>query len=199
VEGFPLGARFQAPFLGYEDANGNGIIEFSEVQQGDTAVYVGVSAAPRTQTLGTVFGLFDGRLRISATFHRDAGALVSPPNPCNFGYCLALLDPSTPLEDQAYAMYSDGTQTPPVVRGDATRFSELSATVGLPSSVLQPVGLRSGTLSVSARNLALWTAFSGGDPQSVRRDGLVARNGDSFSNGGIPQARSWTFRFDVGF
>jgi hypothetical protein len=159
---------------------------------GDTAVYVGQYTPPRSQTLTTTIGLFDRRLRLSASFNRSAGQLVSPRSPCTNHQCLALLDPSTPLDEQAKAHASAADLA--VVRGDFTRLREVTAALELPPGMLRALRLRSATLSVSARNLALWTAFAGGDPESVR----VRVTGLRASSGGIPQAREWTFRFDVG-
>jgi TonB-dependent SusC/RagA subfamily outer membrane receptor len=193
-EGYPLGARFRRRLLGFADANGDGIIESSELQLGDTA-YVGQSTPTRNQTLATVFGLFSRRLRVSLLFDREAGFSQLLPDTCNSFGCLPLLDPKTPLEDQAAVLASrPGPLTAPVAPGDFTRLREVTVALELPAGMLHPVGLRSGLVSVSARNLALWTKFRGGDPESAFLSGLNSVT----STGGIPQSRSWTFRVDLG-
>jgi TonB-linked SusC/RagA family outer membrane protein len=188
-EGYPLGARFQQRLVSYQDLNSNGIIEFGEFTLGDT-IYVGQSTPTHWQTLATVVGLFDRRLRVSASFEHRGGFTQLPPNTCPV--CLPLLDPTTPLAEQAAALAYRFRLFP--VRGDFTRLREVTVALELPPAILRPLRLRSGLVSVSARNLALWTNFRGGDPESAFTSGL----GQVSTWGSIPQSRSWTFRVDLG-
>lgn len=205
VEGYSLGARFQNPVLGFEDVNGDGIISTSEITAGPEKVYTGESSPPRTQTLVSTLGFLDRRIRVSASFNRLAGHVRAPlPHPCQMG-CLALLDPATPLEEQGRALAESQTifgftpegqffvTSPTNVPADETRFAELALAADLPPAILSRLRLRSGTLSVSARNLALWTDYPG-DPGSVSVQGI-----GTGLRPGIPQARAWTFRLDLGF
>jgi hypothetical protein len=205
VEGYPLGARFMGQVVGYADANGDGIIDFSEVQLGDTAVYVGESTPPRSQTLTTVFGLFERRLRLSALFERRTGFTVI--NQVKYRYCssscAAWVDPNTSLAEQAEVAAMGAVPSRPlqsgayvtfIEPGDFTRLREVSAALDLPVGVARALRVRSATLSLSARNLALWTNFSGPDPESTE----VSGPGGGNANGGIPQGRSWSLRVDLG-
>lgn len=205
VEGFPLGARFMRPLLGYEDMNGDGIIAVSELQLGDTAVFVGESIPPRIQTLVTTVGLLQQRVRLSALLERKSGftqvnSLLN--DQCETGRCRAIVDPGTPLAEQALAAAASSTAPPGaglaawtfIEPGDFTRLREITAAVDLPTAVVGAVRMRSGTVSLSARNLALWTDFSGGDPESAFVSGIRGVNAS-----GIPQARSYTIRLDLGF
>jgi TonB-linked SusC/RagA family outer membrane protein len=193
VEGYPLGARFNRPIVSYADANGNGIIEASEVQLGDP-VYVGESTPPRVQTLTTVVGLFQQRLRLSALVERRAGfTQISElsSQQCARERCRAAVDPSTPLAEQAAAVVA--SSAPPIEPGDFTRLREVTASLDLPAGLVRAVRLRSATLSVAVRNLALWKSFSGPDPESAPVSGW---QGGTASE--IPQSRSWVFRLDLG-
>jgi TonB-dependent starch-binding outer membrane protein SusC len=98
-------------------------------------------------------------------------------------------------EDQWEAGYSY------VSRGDFTRFRELTIAYDLPRRLYRAAGLGSATLSVSARNLKLWTGFDGADPESAAISSATVGVGGGVVGGnasGIPQARSWTMRFDLG-
>ncbi len=194
-QGYPLGSRFGRVIVSYADLNGDGILTGEEVQWTDTAVYLGQSTPPRTQTLTTVLGLFERRLRLSATLEHKAGftqvnALRCPQN------CRGHVDPSTPLAEQARLL------DPPVEAGDFTRFREASAALDLPASLTRALRLRSAILVLSARNLALWTHFSGPDPESAALGRSSGFGGGSLAGGtavGIPQGRVFSLRLDLGF
>lgn len=67
-------------------------------------------------------------------------------------------------------------------KGDFIRWRELSLTYDLPSEFVTWFGVRSGSVSVAGRNIALWTKYSGTDPENsaVGRgdiyDGAFERN-----------------------
>jgi TonB-linked SusC/RagA family outer membrane protein len=198
AEGYPLGGRFRRPVVGFDDANGDGIIAFSEIQRGDSAVYMGQSIPPRSQTFSTVLGLFQRRLRLSALVERKTGFTQINDMQC-LGTCRAVVDPSTPLEEQAKAVHAQSNGAVPE-KGDFTRLREVTTALDLPMALTRAMRLRAATVSVSARNLALWTGFSGPDPE--------AGNPNFFSNlwnaaggsaAGIPQSRTYSVRLDVGF
>jgi TonB-dependent SusC/RagA subfamily outer membrane receptor len=61
-----------------------------------------------------------------------------------------------------------------VEKGDYMRWRELSLTYTLPASFIERTGANSISLTASARNLALWTGYSGIDPEN----NVVAANQD---------------------
>jgi hypothetical protein len=196
VEGYPIGARFMKPLLGYNDANGDGIITTDEVERGDTTVYVGESTPPRTQTLANTVSLLDGRVRLYALVERRSGFTQLnrlPGNQCRLGRCRARVDPSTPLAEQAVGAALSQSDYEIIEAGDFTRLREVSVAVDLPVGAARALRLRSATLSLQGRNLALWTSYSGADPESASLTSVSAQEL------GIPQGRSWTLRLDVGF
>jgi TonB-dependent SusC/RagA subfamily outer membrane receptor len=189
VEGYPLGARFTYPILGYEDVNGDGILDRTEVQIGDSMVYVGRSTPPRTQTLSSIIGLFQQRVRISALLDRQSG-FVQQAMPCD-NRCRAAVDRTAPLAEQAKVVADQekglfGTGYVTMEPGDFTRLREVSVSLELPDRLVRAARLTRGAFSLSVRNLALWTAYGGADPES-RFNTL------------LPQSRAWTARFDAGF
>ncbi|HKT58601.1 MAG TPA: TonB-dependent receptor plug domain-containing protein [Gemmatimonadales bacterium] len=216
VENYPIGARFMTPIAGFGDANGNGILEPSEVQMGTQPVYVGRSTPPHTQTLTTTLGLFDRRVRASALVERRSGfTQIDHTKEIQCGVqrnCPAALDPSTPLaeqaEVQAYALaavgYADAFHTF-VEPGSFVRLREVSLAIDLPARVLRFFRVTGGTLTLSGRNLALWSSFKGPDPESVGGWDFDSSPGGPTGGvkggavGGVPQARVWTARFDLAF
>jgi hypothetical protein len=196
VAGYPLGARFQSPLLGYADANGDGIISGDEIELGDSAVYMGESTPPRSQTLTTVVGLFNRRVRLSALFERRTGFTqinFLRQAQCVHGTCRALVDPSTSLAEQAQTLSASSIAYGIPEPGSFTRLREVTAALDLPPGVARALRVRSATFALSARNVALWTKFGGPDPESATVSGAIGGVA-----AGIPQGRTWTFRLDLG-
>ncbi len=194
VEGYPLGARFVVPLVGYADANGDGIITANEVQRGDSAVYAGESTPPHSQTFSTVIGLFQQRLRLSALLERRTGFTQLDwlkAQQCAIGRCRGAVDPGASPREQAEALAVGPSNVEP---GDFTRLREVVITLDLPAGVARALRVGSATLSLAGRNLALWTEYSGPDPESASVNGARGNAAE-----GIPQARSWTIRLDLGF
>jgi TonB-linked SusC/RagA family outer membrane protein len=188
AEGFPLRSMFVPQVESFADANGDGIIDAGEVKFSKDLVYVGRSSPPRTQTLSVAVGGLDQRIRVTALLERQSGFVVADLQ--RWGQCANLrcrdaIDPTTSLGAQAEVGY--GYVTAGFVHpGDFTRLREVSMSFDVPDAVVRTLRLRSASVTVSGRNLALWTSH-GSDPESRS------------SAGSIPQARSWVLRADLGF
>jgi TonB-linked SusC/RagA family outer membrane protein len=205
VEGYPLGARFMRPLLGYDDANGNGIIEADEITMGDTAVYVGQGAPARSQTLTSTVGLFRQRVRVSAMLDRRSDYMqynqIAMMQRLG-GFHRASLEPTPPLEEQARIMatHAGGAPGQPATgyweleRGDFTRLREVSVGLEVPQRWADMARLDRAQVTLAGRNLALWSRYGGPDPESAR----FANNFATYANN-IPQARNWVLRVDLGF
>jgi len=198
-EGRSLTARFQ-PELTFEDVNGDGIIGRDELQYSPLAewVYAGESEPPISQALTTVLGFLDRRVRVSALLERRAG-FVQPNDVktamCGRFTCPALVDATTPLAEQAEALAAFelagiGSGFRFLEPGDYIRLRELTLALDLPPALVRRFGGRSAVVNLSGRNVALWTDFGGPDVESLDEPRSV---------GGIPQGRTWTIRFDLGF
>ena len=203
VEGFPIGARFMRPLLGYEDRNGDGRIDLDELQMGDTAVYVGRSTPGRIRALTTTLGFFQQQVRLSALFEHRGDFIQYNLIRENLRHVARdAVDPTTPLARQAEMMATyagaapgqPGTDYTFNEPGDFTRLRELTLAYSVPRAVTRTVGLDRATVSLSGRNLALWTKYSGPDPESIRLNGPFGGRADA-----VPQSRYWVVRVDVGF
>ncbi|HEV8641177.1 MAG TPA: TonB-dependent receptor [Methylomirabilota bacterium] len=199
-EGYPLGARFYQPISGWQDSNGDGVLSFNEIQF-DTLTYAGESFPPRTQALSPVLGLFEGRVRISALLERQSGFTQIDPYACPrssiVAACRELVDWNTPVEVQARMLLAATPQP-----AGFTRLREVTVALDLPPHVTRVARLQRATLVVSGRNLALWSKFTGADPE-VHDPNHVSVGAFGISGGGaasgIPLGRSYSVRLDLGF
>jgi TonB-linked SusC/RagA family outer membrane protein len=175
VEGYPLNANFLRPYT-YSDANGNGIIEPSEVQVSDELAFAGYSQ-PRTEisfTSGISF--LQRSVRLSALVDYKGGYKVwngTERYRCaSFGNCRAQFDPSTPLDQQARAVaatwVTNTTDWGYVEDASFFRLREVALTYDVPQRWVGRAlrGASRASITLSARNLALWTDYTGIDPES---------------------------------
>jgi hypothetical protein len=204
-EGFPLVSAFAMPILGFADANHNGIIEETEVTVGDSLVYLGPTLPPRQLTAASALTLLHGRLRLSTQFDYRGGHKISnfsEANRCSLfiGDCRAVNDPSAPLDAQANAVALNSNLLGHTLFGyveDAsfTRWRELSLTYTLPARVAHGLRAQSANVTLTGRNLHLFTRYSGIDPETNDTVGLVEGYG---GNPAPPPSRYWLLRVNLG-
>ena len=203
VPGFPLGGQWDRPILGWDDGDGNGIITPDEVMVGDTIEFVGPGQPEKQLTLSwnfriledvSVYGLLDYRGDYVAFNDTERFR-------CRFRSCRALVDPATPLDGQARAVASlfhpSQTVWGYLERGDFWKLREVSVGYELPVSIMERIGATRGVLSLSGRNLATWTDYTGMDPE-INSNG----SGDNFGIGEFltqPPVRYYTVRLNLTF
>lgn len=191
VPGFPLEGRWSTPVLGYDDANGNGILEENEVVFGDTAVYVGSTLPKFTAGLQTSLSLFRGALLVTANLTYTDGM-----SQWNRGYNPMLArgwhDPTaTSLFDQL--QFHDRAQFSRIETVYALRFNTLSIGWQVPREWAARVGASSLNLSIQGRNLGLLTNYSGLDPNVNSELG-----GWGVTDSGVlPSSRSFQIRLNA--
>ncbi len=201
VPGYPVNGMWDRPILGYNDANGNGIIEPNEVTLGPAAVYLGSSVPTRELTASTAIVLLEGRLRLSALVDyrgdylrwNNVGA-----NRCfaTISNCREVNDPTAPLDRQAgaVAFRSTLTWTKYLEDGTFARLREVSIAYAEPR-LARLLGAREATLVMAARNLATWTRYSGIDPEGTN----VPGNEAFADNPTAPPARHFILRLTLGY
>ena len=89
-------------------------------------------------------------------------------------------------------------------KGDFIRFNELALTYTAPDNVAQRLRARSLSVTLSGRNLALWTKYSGSDPEIAYsgRDpggGVTGNFNDSNDSFGMPVPRRVGLRLNIGY
>lgn len=203
-EGHPLFGLWEIPITGFADANGDGVIQASEVQVGDSAVFLGSSVPTRQLTATTTLSLWN-RARVSTQLDYRGGFWQVDND--EGGRCSALLDcravndPSTPLDQQAAAVAVTSTALGRTSFGYArdasfVRWRELSVSVDLPARVASMTRASRGTLVLAGRNLRLFGSHTALDPETNGSLNLA----EGFINSTTaPPARSLIVRLNLGF
>jgi TonB-linked SusC/RagA family outer membrane protein len=172
--GYPLNGYWQRKYT-YSDANNDGLVAPSEVTVEDSATFVGYSIPKYEATFTNGFDLFNRALRVQALVDYKGGHYLYN-NTERFkcidaGNCRGRVDPSAPLVEQARYI-AGGVHTARTLYGfmekaDFVRFRELSLTYNAPDSWAQRFArVRGIGATVAARNLALFTDYTGMDPES---------------------------------
>lgn len=199
--GTPLGGYWDEPILGFSDANGDGLIGKDEVQVGDTAVYLGTPFATRDIAFRASVGLFGDRVTVNALLnYRGGQKLYNATGAWRNGNSNTreLNDPSASLEDQARAIASKflGTNAGYIEDASFWRLREVSVTFNAPQEWAGSFGASRMSLTVSGRNLGLWTGYSGLDPE-ISSTGQSNFTVSEFLS--QPPVRMWTARVNVSF
>lgn len=202
--GYPISGVWARPILGYNDENGDGVLSESEVYIGDSAVYLGAPIPAHSTSLTTSLGLFNGRVRLSGLldFRGKVGTYnIAEMQRCQNGICRAQVDPNASLSQQAKVIAATKRTVSPfgtyygfMQSVSFTRLRNVSVSYQLPPVALSRLKVRTATLHVMGSNLALWSKYSGADPEVNTRP---MRN-YILDDGGIPLTRNWTFRVNLG-
>lgn len=206
AEGHPLGGYWQRPILGYADENGDGIIGPNEVELADDAAFLGQPLPKRELSVSPTI-TFLRYFRLGGVLNYRGGFKVYNSTAqfrcAVFLNCQAANDPSVGLAEQARAMASaralfglDASDAGYVEDGDFWKLRELSLTAMAPQSWADRLGVRDLSLTLSGRNLATWTDYTGFDPE-------INFNGTSnFSTAEFltqPLVRYYTARVTIGW
>ncbi len=203
VAGYPIYSMFAQPYT-YRDANGNGIIEPNELTIASGERFYGPTIPPVQVTAGTHVGLFGNRVRVGALFDYR-GQFVIPNQAlaaqCALGTAFATVSRQASLADQAVCVAYNGTaftNRGVISDGAFIRFRELSLTYAAPDAVARAFRARSMSVTLSARNIAIWSHFNGGDPETAPSPSGPVNN-TYFAGGGLPPAQYWLARINLSF
>jgi hypothetical protein len=199
--GYPLYGMWGRTYT-YNDANGDGILGTNEITFSDSASYQGPSFPTREFVISPTIELLDRKLRISAQIDRKWGMLKfnnTLRHQCQGGNsCRGRMDPTAPLALQAanIAATPNGIFTGMFEDGSFTRFREVAVSYQLPQGWAK--GLRAQRMNVilTGRNLAVWTPFTGLDPETTQSNTDTRGNEEFFST---PPMRQWTVRLNLNY
>jgi TonB-linked SusC/RagA family outer membrane protein len=211
--GFPLYGAW-AHKVTYADKNHDGILEPNEVTIADSASYIGSTIPTQEASFATHVGLLHGALTVGALVDYRGGFRVVNIDAFEgdaTGNSRAANDPHAPLWQQARAIANskfvpDNSLTDE--DGTYVRFRELSLTYTIPRALIRVVRLQNLSLTAAVRNLALWTRFSGTDPEvssTYGYNGQASPAGGFINNdvraayGAVPLARYFVLRLNAGF
>jgi TonB-linked SusC/RagA family outer membrane protein len=202
--GFPLNGYWGRKLNSFNDADGNGILQASEITVGDSAEFLGYSLPRHVVSFTNGFSFFERKLRLQGLVDYQAGHMRYN-NTERFrcqsagSTCRALLDPTTPLLEQAKAIavtqHPSRTLAAYIEDASFVRFREVSATFAPTSFFGRSLGARTTSITLSARNLAVWTDYSGIDPETDY--GADANSPQDFFTS--PPLRYFTLRVNLGF
>jgi hypothetical protein len=193
--GLPVNGVFVNPYT-WSDANGDGIITPNEVSitptnaPGTAAgfIYGGYSLPRDILSITNGFDLFQRRLRLSAEADYKGGYdLFNSTDQfytANFSTWYSQNLASTPLWDQARtvanssaaantAAHINATSAGYYENGQFWRLREFSAAWTLPTAVAQRIRARDAQIVFEARNLHVWTKYTGVDPEENYSTGDV--------------------------
>ena len=197
--GAPLGSYWDRSVT-FTDANGDGIIDDTEVTLSDTAVFLGNPLPTRQLSITPEVTLFK-MLRVSALFDHKGGYKLfdfTRRFRCAFGICQEWFDKNTPLVDQAANIATNffGSDALYVEDATFTKLRELSFTLIAPESLRRMVGGRAMEITIAGRNLHTWTKYKGFDPETNSTPGGNFSTSDFLT---LPPTRSWTARVNINF
>jgi TonB-dependent SusC/RagA subfamily outer membrane receptor len=183
--GDPINSQWYRTYT-YNDDNHDGILQVNEVHVDPAFQNFGTGIPSAIVSIQNGFDFLNRRVRFSSLFDYKGGYSTqdgannfqcnSPPQTCR-----ETQDPTAPLALQARAIAKTYGSTVNgsnfktgagyFINGQFWRFRELSATAYLPDRVNRLLRSPGGSsLVFSARNLHLWTKFTGLDPET--NDGL---------------------------
>jgi hypothetical protein len=201
----------------YADANHDGIIQPSEVKLADSASYLGPSLPTQEASVSTHIGFLGGAVTVGALVDYRGGYKIANETAAYAdvvaGNTRGANDPHAPLWMQARAVADESYtfNSLDVEDGSFIRFRELSLTFAVPRSLVRALRAQSLSVTAAVRNLALWTRYSGVDPEATNTNGANIPfgatsngNGPTLNNdvrgdyGSVPLARYWVVRLNVG-
>ncbi len=173
-KGYPANGYWQRPILSYTDANHDGFITANELVVGDSFVYRGSSVPKHEAVLTNGFDFFNKRIRVQGLFDYKGGYLLDNDTErirCSTRLnCRGLQDPTASLKEQARTVavrdHASHTQDGYLEDASFVRFRELSVTLTASERIARLVRATSASLTLSGRNLHVWTKYTGIDPES---------------------------------
>ncbi|MEJ2540092.1 MAG: SusC/RagA family TonB-linked outer membrane protein [Gemmatimonadota bacterium] len=209
AEGYTAGGFWQQPVT-WDDADGNGLLDLSEVTVADEAEFIGPAIPTWQRSLFADIRLFNF-ITVSTLVEGRGGHYTGNDSEAfrcgrrTTRGCAAVGDPTASLREQAaYIADRFGGATGSnsaylyVERADFWRWRELSVTFDMPRAFSNRVSALEGLrLTVAGRNLGLLTDYSGLDPETVEGGGNANFSQSEFNT--QPPVRYFMIRLDYNF
>ena len=181
-EGYPINGFFENPILGYEDKNGDGLITYwggadsakNEIFVGDSDVFLGYNQPRFIGSLTTGFDLLRRAIRIQALFDYRGGHKWYNNTErirCTRPNCGGRMNPDATLAEKAATTaaleHPARTNAGYFQDGEFVRWRELSLQYNFSGqNAMRLLRARGANVVAAMRNVKLWTAYRGVDPES---------------------------------
>ena len=200
-QGFPAGAYFQHPILGFDDANGDGIISLDEVDVGDEPAFLGTPLPKRELAIQTSVTLFN-RVRLSGLLdHRGGHKLQNHTDRfrcASFLLCEEAIVPGSDLAKQAAtvvaATHSSRSLAGFIEDAGFWKLREVSVTFFAPDAWRRWIRADQLSLTLAGRNLFTITDYTGVDPEVFTSQVSNFNTADFLTQ---PPVRYWTVRVNL--
>lgn len=201
-EGYPLGGYWQ-PSLTWEDANGDGLVQLAEVEEGDDYEYVGTPFPRREASFNTGVTFFDV-VRVSGLldykgghklYNFTRGDRCAWEMVCEETYNIDAASVSDQLGWIGFNLFGRNVSEF-IEDADFVKLRELSVSILVPDQYLSRLRVSGARLTLAGRNLATWTKYSGYDPE-VNQFGQANFSTADYHN--TPPVRHYTIRLDLNF
>jgi hypothetical protein len=197
--GFPLGGYWQQPYT-YADKNHDGIITPDEVTVSPNRSYLGSSLPTELASLSPQLTLFR-IVKISSLFDFQGGSKLY--NATNDFRCGKFLNCQIdvvkgPLSQQAAAVADAVYNTQAGYIEDATfwKWREAAISLLLPPEYARKIYARGATITFAARNLRVWTKYTGLDPELSQSGAQNFTSADFLTQ---PPVRYYTVRVTLNY
>lgn len=186
-EGYPLYGWWSRKLTGYDDKDGDGIIEYnanaalSEITVTDTNVFLGTPLPKREVAVANTWDMFQRKVRIQALVDYKGGHLVYNNTErirCASRFnCEGLISPNASLFEQARTVMVREHPSRSVSgffeEGDFIRFRELSVSYAASGDFATRLfRAKNASISAAVRNVGiLWTKYTGVDPEAFGTTG----------------------------
>ncbi len=201
--GYPIYGAWLQPVLGYH-ANSQGLIGPNDITIGDTATYQGSTVPTRQFAFSGALAFLHGHARLSSLFDYRGGYRFLDLGEALYrgliyGDSRAVNDPSAPLALQAQAQQASQTGSY-VFSYDGTymRWRELALTLEAPQGWAQALRAQTASITLSGRNLGLWTKVPGLQPERSYLDNAAFPD-QRYAVANAPMSRYWLARVNLGF
>jgi TonB-linked SusC/RagA family outer membrane protein len=209
MSGYPINSQWYHPYT-YSDANGDGILQISEVHVDSSFHFYGYRVPRDIFSIQNGLDFLSGALRLTMMFdYKGGNSTLDGANnfQCNTGpfACRDTQDPTVSLDRQAaaiaktYGTTIGGTKFTSSLgyfrNNQFWKFRELSAVWRLPKTVVSRIRAQQGsTLVFGVRNIHTWSSYTGIDPEA--NYGLTQAEGQNeFQTTGLPTY--FTFRLNL--
>lgn len=200
--GYPINSVWDRGYT-YNDANGNHMIELSEVTIDSLPHYLGYSIPRAEVSLQNGFDfLRNGQVRLTFLIDGKFGGLLD--NTTERFRCATRvnsaerIDPSSPLDRQARCTAFQKPVSTNIGYFEKTnywRLREVGVTWRVPQTLISKTRVaKNATITLSGRNLKLWSDYTGVDPETTSSVGNTQAEFQI-----TPPLQTWTLRFNFGY